>query len=63
MSVSTLKIGKKEFVVIPRRRYEQLTQAEQDRKDAMLAEKAMQDYLDGKLNTVSHEEVKRRLGL
>lgn len=63
MSVATFKIGKKEFVVLPRRRYEQLTRAEQDRKDAEIARKGREAFEAGKLKTVSHEQLKRRLGL
>ena len=37
MSLATFKIGKQEFVVVPRRRYEQLTRAEEDQKDAVIA--------------------------
>jgi hypothetical protein len=62
-SVATFKIGKKEFVVNPRRRYEQLTRAEQDRKDAEIASKGREAYLPGKMKTISHEELKRKLGL
>lgn len=39
MSISTFKIGRREYVVVPRKRYEQLTRAEQDRKDAEIAHK------------------------
>ena len=63
MSVATFKIGKKEFVILPRRRYEQLTRAEQDQKDAEIARKGREAYLSGKVKTISHEEFKRKLGL
>lgn len=63
MSVATFKIGKREFVVVPRRRYEQLTRAEQDRKDAEIARKGREAFLAGKLKTISHEQLKRKLGL
>jgi hypothetical protein len=63
MSVTTFKLAGKEYVLIPRRRYDQLTRAEQDRQDAEVAEKAGAAYLAGKLKTISHEEVKRKLGL
>jgi hypothetical protein len=63
MSVATFKIGKKEFVIVPRRRYEQLTRAEQDQKDAMIARKGREDWEAGKLKTISHQELKRKLGL
>ncbi len=63
MSLATFKIGKKEFVIVPRRRYNQLTRAEQDQIDAKIAEKGRQAYLSGKVKTISHEELKRKLGL
>ncbi len=63
MSLTTFKIGRKEFVVLPRRRYEQLTRAEQDLKDAEIARKGREAYLSGKMKTISHEELKRKLGL
>jgi hypothetical protein len=56
-------IGKKEFVVLPRRRYEQLTRAEQDQKDAEIARKGREAYLSGKVKAISHEQLKRKLGL
>ncbi len=63
MSVATFKIGKLEFVVVPRRRYEQLTRAEQDQKDAEIVCKAREAFLAGKIKTISHEDLKRKLGL
>lgn len=63
MALTTFKIGKKEFVVLPRRRYDQLTRAEQDERDARIAQKGREQYLSGKMKTVSLEEVKRKLGL
>ncbi len=63
MSVPTFKIGKREFVVVPRRRYEQLTRAEQDQKDAEIARKGREDFLAGKLKTISLEEARRKWGV
>jgi PHD/YefM family antitoxin component YafN of YafNO toxin-antitoxin module len=63
MPTTTFKIGKREFVIIPRRRYEQLTQAEQDQKDAEIARKGMEAYRSGKVKTITHEQLKRKLGL
>jgi hypothetical protein len=63
MPVQTLKIAKQEYVLIPKRRYLQLTRAEQDQRDAEIARKGREDFLSGKLKTISHEEVKKRLGL
>ncbi len=63
MSLTTFKIGKKEFVVIPRRRYNQLTRAEEDQRDAEIARKGMADYRSGKMKTISHDDLKKKLGL
>jgi hypothetical protein len=63
MSVATFKIGGKEYVVVPRSRYEQLTRAEQDQRDAEIARKARRAYEAGKMKTITHEQLKRRLGL
>ena len=63
MALTTFKIGKKEFVVLPRRRYEQLTRAEQDQKDAEIARKGREAYLSGKVKTISHQQLKQKLGL
>ena len=63
MSMATFKIGKREFVIVPRRRYEQLTRAEQDQKDAEIARKGREAFLSGKLKTITHEQLKRKLGL
>ena len=63
MALTTFKVGKQEFVVLPRRRYDQLTRAEQDKKDAEIARKGREDYLSGKVKTVSLEEARRRWGV
>ncbi len=63
MSLTTFKIGKKEFVVIPRKRYDQLSRAEQDQRDAEVASKGREAFLAGKMKTITHEEFKRKLGL
>ena len=47
MSLTTFKIGKKEFVVLPRRRFDQLTRAERDQKGAEIARKGREAYLAG----------------
>jgi PHD/YefM family antitoxin component YafN of YafNO toxin-antitoxin module len=62
MSLASFKIGKKEFVVIPRKRYEQLSRAEEDQRDAEIARKARKTFLSGKMKTITHDEVKRKLG-
>jgi hypothetical protein len=63
MSVATLKLNGKEYVVVSRRRYEQLTRAEQDRRDAAIAEKATAAYRAGKLKTIPLEEARRKWGV
>lgn len=63
MDMTTFKIGRREFVVLPRKRYDQLTRAEEDREDAETAKKGRVDFLAGRMKTISHEEVKRKLGL
>lgn len=63
MSLTTFKIGKNEFVVVPRRRYDQLTRAEQDQKDAETARKGREAFLSGNVKTVSHADLKRKLGI
>ena len=63
MPLTTFKIGKREFVVVPRRRYDQLTRAEQDEKDAKLVAKARAAWLSGKLKTVTLEEARRNWGV
>jgi hypothetical protein len=63
MSLTTFKIGKKEFVIVPRRRYDQLTRVEQDQRDAEVAKKGRADFLSGKMKTISHEALKKKLGL
>ena len=63
MALSTFKIGKKEFVVIPRRRYEQLTKAEQDNKDAGIAQKGREAFESGKVKMISLEEARRKWGV
>lgn len=50
-------------MVIPRRRYEQLTRAERDQKDAEIARKAREAFRAGKLKTVSLDEASRRWGV
>jgi hypothetical protein len=63
MSLATFKIGREEYVVISRKRYQQLTQAEQDQLDADVAKKGREAYSSGKMKTITHGELKRKLGL
>jgi hypothetical protein len=63
MSLASFRIGKKEFVVIPREPYDELFRAEEDRRDAEIARKGRKAFVSGKMKTITHEEIKRRLGL
>ena len=63
MSVAIFKLAGKEYVVVPRKRYEQLTRAERDQRDADIARKGRKAYESGKMKTITHEQLKRRLGL
>ena len=63
MSLATFKIGKKEFVVVPRRRFEQLTRAEEDQKDARIARRGREAFISGNVKSISHAQLKRKLGL
>lgn len=60
MSVATFKLNGKEYVVVPRKRYEQLTRAEQDALDSEIARKGRAAYLAGKLKTIPLEKARRR---
>jgi len=63
MSLTTFKIGKREFVIVPRRRYQQLTRAELDQKDGAIARKGRETYLRKKSSAISHVDLKRKLGI
>jgi hypothetical protein len=63
MTIALLVLGGKEYVVVPRKEYERLTQAEQDRRDGAKAMRALKRFRAGTLKTVSHEAVKKALGL
>jgi hypothetical protein len=63
MSVSTFKIGKKEYVILTRKRYEQLTRAEQDQLDAEIARKGRVAYLGGKMKPIPLEQARRKWGV
>ena len=60
MPVATLKIGGKEYVVLPRKRYEQLTRIEQDAIDSEIARKGREAYESGKMKPVPLEKARRR---
>lgn len=63
MPLASFKVGKKEFVVIPRRRYEQLTRAEQDQKDAEIARKGVEAIESGKAKPIPLDQARRRWGV
>ena len=60
MAVATLKIGGREYVVVPRKRYEQLTRLEQDAIDSEIARRGRAAYLAGKMKPVPLEKARRR---
>jgi len=60
MSVATFRLGGKEYVVVPRKRYEQLTRTEQDAIDSAIARKGRAAYLSGKLKPIPFEKARRR---
>jgi hypothetical protein len=63
MNVTTVKLNGKEYVVVPKRRYEQLTRAEQDKKDAQLARKLMGNTRAGRTRTIPLEEARKAWGV
>jgi hypothetical protein len=63
MSISTLTLGGREYVVLPRKQYEELTAVREERAMVARAEKALAQYRAGKLKTVSSAKVKKILGL
>jgi hypothetical protein len=63
MSPTTFKIGKNEFVIVPKRRYEQLTRVERDQKDAEIARKGREAYLSGMVKPIPLEKARRKWGV
>jgi hypothetical protein len=61
MTHATLKMNGQEFVLVPKAEFRRLT--EQDRRDGALAAATLKKWHDGKLHTVSHAQLKRKLGL
>ena len=61
MAHATLKMNGKEFVLVPKAEFRRLT--EQDRRDSALAAATLKKWEDGRLRTVTHEQLKRKLGL
>jgi len=61
MAHATLKMNGKEFVLVPKAEFRRLT--EQERRDSALAAATLKKWHEGKLRTVSHEQLKRKLGL
>jgi len=50
-------------VLVSRRRYQQLTRAERDQRDAEIARKGSEAYRSGKMKTVSLEEARKKWGV
>lgn len=63
MSVSTFRLRKKEYVILTRKRYEQLIRAEEDLLDAEIARKGREQYLSGKMKTITHEQARKKWGV
>jgi hypothetical protein len=62
MTVGTLKVGKREFVVLPKREYERLAaRRAEDAEDVRRARAAWAEYRKTK-RCRTHEELKRELG-
>ncbi|MCL2648177.1 MAG: hypothetical protein FWD61_14395 [Phycisphaerales bacterium] len=60
---ATLKMNGQEFVLVPKaefRKFQRLT--EQDQQDSDLASATLEKWRDGKLRTISHAQLKRKLG-
>lgn len=75
MAAQTIKLAGKNFVILPEAEYRKLRNSksrpktvaqlnrEQDRRDAEKVEKALAAYHTGTLKTISHEQLKKSLGL
>jgi hypothetical protein len=50
-------------VLLPKKEYDRLTSAKEDHNDAALARKTIAKFRAGKLRTISHEALKRQLGI
>jgi hypothetical protein len=61
MAHATLRMNGKEFVLVPKAEFRKLTGRNQ--RDAQRAISALKKWRAGKLPTVSHVQLKRRLGL
>ena len=61
MAYATLRMNGKEFVLVPKQEFRAM--AEQDRRDAQKVRQAVASFRAGKLRTVSHEQLKKRLGI
>ena len=61
--VKTMKLSGREYVLLPRKRYEQLTAAEAERREIAHAHQALEKLRSGKLKTVPHQKVKRMFGM
>ncbi|MCL2700718.1 MAG: hypothetical protein FWE88_03375 [Phycisphaerae bacterium] len=61
MAHATLKMNGEEFVLVPKAEFRRLTA--QDRRDSALAASTLKKWKEGKLRVISHEQLKRKLGL
>ena len=61
MGYATLRMKGREYVLVPKSEFRRLTA--EDRVDSAAAQRALARLRAGKLRTVSHGDLKRRLGL
>jgi hypothetical protein len=61
MTYATLHMNGKDFVLVPKARFRELVG--QDERDARKVQRAVSALRAGKLRTVTHEQLKKRLGI
>ena len=61
MAHATLRMNGRQYVLVPKDEYRKLTS--RDQMDAELAIASLNKWRAGKLRTVSHAQLKRKLGL
>ncbi len=63
MSITTLNVSGKEYVLLPRKQYDRLALLEEDRRDAAAAKKALARLRAGKSKSIPLSVLKKKLGL
>ncbi len=61
MSYATLRMNGREYMLVPKSEFQRMTA--EDKRDSATAGRALARFRAGKLKTVSHAALKRRLGL